>query len=109
MDICLFLSTQPGDVESGLIRRFTLCDWSHCGFYRIQDGSTFSAMHDSAGVAWRPKNPEAKILLLSAPKMDEAFAWALEKAGTPATMWGKFLASCSISHGPLGGNIFAAG
>lgn len=81
MDICLFLSTQPDDVESALIRRFTLCDWSHCGFYRIADGCTFSAMHDPKGVAWRPPNPKAKLLLLSAPKMDEAFAWALTKEG----------------------------
>lgn len=82
-DICLFLSTQSDDIESALIRRFTLCDWSHTGFYRIKDGFTFSAMNDGNGIAWRAPNPKAKLLLLTAQKMDEAFAWALTKAGEP--------------------------
>jgi hypothetical protein len=80
MDICLFLSTDPCDIESALIRRFTMCDWSHVGFYR-SDGWTFSAMNDGKGVAWRPPNPKAKILLLQAPKMQEAFASALTQEG----------------------------
>jgi len=81
MDICLFLSTQADDIESALIRRFTMCDWSHVGFYRPSDGSTFSAMNDGRGVAWRTANPKAKLLLLQAPKMEEAFAYALTQQG----------------------------
>jgi hypothetical protein len=80
-DICLFLSTDPSDIESALIRRFTMCDWSHVGFYRISDGSTFSAMNDGKGVAWRPANPKAKLLLLQAPKIQEAFEFALTQEG----------------------------
>jgi hypothetical protein len=79
--ICLFLSTQEDDIESALIRRFTMCDFSHTGFYRIADGWTYSAMADGKGIAWRPPNPKAKVLLLNAPMMQEAFKWALTQEG----------------------------
>jgi hypothetical protein len=81
--ICLFMSTEHTDLESALIRRFSMCDWSHTGFYRLSDGCTFSAMNDGKGVAWRPPNPNVKILLLTAPRVDEAFAWALQQQGKP--------------------------
>lgn len=79
--ICLFLSTQEDDIESALIRRFTMCDFSHTGFYRFTDGWTYSAMADGKGVAWRPPNPKAKVLLLHAPNMQQAFEWALTQEG----------------------------
>ena len=62
--ICLFLSTVEFDPISAAIRFETKCDWSHVGFYRLGDQWTFSAMSDGKGVAWRPPNPHAHILLL---------------------------------------------
>lgn len=80
---CLFMSTEANGLESALIRRFTLCDWSHCGFYRLSDGWTYSAMSDGKGVAWRKPNPHANLLLLDAPRTDEALTWALTQEGKP--------------------------
>ena len=79
----LFLSTQQYDIESALIRRFTMCDWSHVGFLRDSDGYTFSAMNDGKGVAWRPPNPTVKTLKLTVPRIEEALAQAETKAREP--------------------------
>ncbi len=78
---CLFLSTEELDIESAMIRRLSMCDWSHVGFYRVDDGWTFAAMNDGNGIAWRLPNPKAKLLLLDVPRIDEALAAALTQAG----------------------------
>jgi len=79
----LFLSTDAADIESALIRRLSMCDWSHVGFYRLEDSWTFSAMNDGKGVAWRPPNPRASMLLLDLPRVDEIAAIAFTQEGKP--------------------------
>lgn len=79
----LFMSTIKDDPVSALIRRMSMCDWSHTGFYRLEDGWTFSAMNDGKGVAWRPPNPKATILKITAPGVEDAFSWALKQEGKP--------------------------
>jgi len=79
----LFLSTETTDIESALIRRLSMCDWSHAGFYRNADAWTFSAMNDGKGVAWRPPNPRCSILLLTMPRVDEVAAIAFSQEGKP--------------------------
>src|ERR1700686_2143657 len=78
---CLFLSTEHYDPVSATIRWYTNCDWSHCGWLRLADNWTYSAMSDGKGVDWRPPNPRAKILKLSAPGTDEALQLALVVRG----------------------------
>jgi hypothetical protein len=84
-DICLFMSTDtsPFDWESGLIRRLSMCDWSHTGFLRKSDNFTFSAMNDGKGVNWREPNPQAKVLLLDAPHVEDMLAVAETQTGKP--------------------------
>ena len=60
-----------------------MCDWSHAGFRRKEDGFTLSAMNDGKGVALRPPNPRASILLLDMPRVDEVAAIALTQLGKP--------------------------
>jgi hypothetical protein len=79
----LFLSTDENSLGSALIRRLTMCDWSHVGFYRKSDGWTFSAMNDGKGVAWRGPNPQAKLLLLEVPRIDEIADIAFSQEGKP--------------------------
>lgn len=82
-DHLLFLSTDEDSLGSAAIRRLTLCDWSHVGFYRKSDGWNFSAMNDGKGVAWRGPNKDAKILLLDSPHVDEMLKIALTQEGKP--------------------------
>lgn len=82
MEYCLFLSTVETDPISAIIRRATNCDWSHAGFMRLADGWTFSAMSDGQGVAWRPPNPNAKILKLSVQGIEAALSKAQSQAGS---------------------------
>lgn len=77
------MSTEELDIESALIRRGSMCDWSHTGFFRKADSWTFSAMNDELGVSWRPPNPSAKVLLISTPKVEEMLAAALTQKGKP--------------------------
>lgn len=67
MNICLFVSTQEFDPVSILIREKTECAWSHVGFYNLDDNTTFSAMCDGKGVAFRPVGKNQKIMLLDVP------------------------------------------
>lgn len=83
MNYELFLSTEVIDVEAALIRRLSMCDFSHCGFRRQVDGWTYSAMNDGLGVALRPPNPQAKILSLTLPNVDEIAAIAFTQEGKP--------------------------
>lgn len=83
MEYCLFLSTEELDPVSAAIREETKCDWSHVGFYRCEDGYTFSAMSDGKGVAWRPPNKRAKILKLAAGGIESALSKALTQGGKP--------------------------
>ena len=83
MDHCLFLSTVEDDLESAAIRLKTQCAWSHVGFLRLSDNWTFSAMNDGKGVAWRPPNPNARILKLSAPNVEAALQKFLTQEGKP--------------------------
>lgn len=82
---CLFMSTDSSifDWQSGLIRRLSMCAWSHTGFFRRADNFTFSAMNDGKGVAWRAPNPKAKILLLDTPWIEEMLKVALTQEGKP--------------------------
>ena len=80
-ELCLFLSTETADPISAVIRFFTLCSWSHCGWVRLTDGYTYSAMNDRHGVAWRKPNKHVKLLKLRAPYMREAFNYALRFEG----------------------------
>jgi hypothetical protein len=75
------MSTQRHGIESELIRRFSMCAWSHTGFYRLSDSWTFSAMNDGQGVAWRPPNPNVEILLLNHSRVDEMAAIAFTQEG----------------------------
>ena len=79
-DIRLFASTVESDIESALIRWEGKSAWSHCGFYRKSDQWTFSALLDG-GVKWRPPNPAAKVLVLTAQGQDAALSRALTKEG----------------------------
>lgn len=81
MDHCIFLSTEEYDPVSALIRWYTNCDWSHCGFLDLKNGYTYSAMMDG-GVAWRPPNPRARMLKLSADGIEAALSKALSVAGS---------------------------
>lgn len=83
-DICLFLSND-GSIEDHVIDWYTNSIWPHCGWLRKSDMWTFSAQHDG-GVAWRPPNPRAKILKLSAPGMDASLSKALPVAGSSYDM-----------------------
>jgi len=102
--VCLFLSTEQYDPVSMAIRFKTECAWSHVGFYRLSDSYTFSAMSDGKGVAWRPPNPRAQILLLDdtrgsrdgADVMEGALAAAETKAGEGYD----FLDILGITFGP---------
>lgn len=40
-------------------------------------------MNDGKGVAWRPPNPEAKMLLIDTPRVEDMLAWALTQEGKP--------------------------
>lgn len=82
-DICIFMSTEPTDPESAVIRALTNCAWSHCGFYRPSDKMTYSAMADGKGLAWRALKPTQELLLLTAPGIDAAFEKALTWIGAP--------------------------
>jgi len=79
-DIRLFLSTEEFDPVSAAIRWYTKCAWSHAGWIRKSDGWTFSAMLDG-GVAWRPPNPKAKVLMLTADGLDATLARAESQTG----------------------------
>lgn len=79
--IKLFMSTEVNDPVSAIIRWRTTCDWSHTGFLRVEDGFTFSAMSDGKGIAWRPPNPKAKLLIIDAEGSEEALAKALAHEG----------------------------
>ena len=81
--VCGFLSTELHDPASMIIRWGTHCDYSHIGWMRFSDQWTFSAMNDSTGVGWRRPNTRSKIILISVPKMQEAFEWALTQEGKP--------------------------
>jgi hypothetical protein len=83
MNICLYLATQPWDIESALIRFGTLCDWSHAGWYDRDTNLTFSAMADGKGLAWRPVRKNQKILLIDAPGAAESLQLALQYEGAP--------------------------
>lgn len=78
--INLFVSTETYDPVSAIIRWWTDSAWSHTGFIR-EDGFTFSAQSDGLGVAWRPPNPQAKVLRLMADGIEGAFAVALTQQG----------------------------
>jgi len=80
MDYCLFLSTVEFDPVSAIIRARTNCAWSHTGFYRLADKWTFSAMANG-GVAWRPPDPRAKILVLAVDNVEDALTKAETQAG----------------------------
>jgi|ERR1700756_488390 len=80
MNIRLFMSTEEVDPASAIIRWYTNCDWSHTGWIDLDTNKTYSAML-VGGVKWRPLNPNAKVLVLSAPKMKEAFNKALSQEG----------------------------
>ncbi len=81
--ICLYLSTERYDPVSLAIRMRTECDYSHVGFMHRPDKMTFSAKCDGHGVGWRTLKPEEKVLLLDAPRCDEALAKALTQEGRP--------------------------
>jgi hypothetical protein len=80
LEHCLFLSTETSDPVSAVIRWYTDCDWSHCGWLRLADGWTYSAMFNG-GVQWRPPNPKAKILKLSAAGIEASLSKALSVEG----------------------------
>lgn len=82
MDPCMFLSTEPLDPISALIRMRTQCDWSHFGFYDRVSGLTFSAMLEG-GVKWRPVGTHQKMMLLTTPHIQEIFNEALKYDGIP--------------------------
>lgn len=83
-EICLFLSND-GSIEDHVIDWYTNCDWAHCGWLRRSDMWTYSAQHDG-GLIWRPPNPKAKILKLSADGMDASLAKALTAEGSAYDM-----------------------
>lgn len=85
MDYCLFLSTETWDPASIAIRWFTDCEWSHCGFYRLADGWTYSAEF-LGGVDWRKPNPRARVLKLSTDGIDAALSKALSVKGSAYDM-----------------------
>lgn len=79
-NIKLFVSTEPWDPVSAIIRYHTTSTWSHAGFIRLSDGWTFSAML-WGGVKWRKPSRFAKFLVLDCPYVDEAFEKALTQEG----------------------------
>lgn len=81
MNVCLYMSTDPYDPVSALIRLKTECGWSHVGFYDLDKNLTFSAMNDGLGVAWRPLKEHQKILLLDCDFINEIFQEALKQEG----------------------------
>jgi hypothetical protein len=77
--VCLFLSTVKHDPLSAAIRLATRCPYSHAGFFDTDTRQTFSAML-RGGVDWR-KPTYTSLYLFGAPKMQEAFEWALTQRG----------------------------
>lgn len=79
LDHCLFLSTEPFDPISAIIRWEETAEWSHCGWMRLSDGWTYSAQ--MSGIKWRAPNPKAKILKLSCDGIEASLSKALGMAG----------------------------
>lgn len=77
--ICVFLSTITRDPMSAVIRWVTRCPYSHTGFFDTDTRKTYSAML-KGGVQWRTPT-YTSLLLLGAPKTEEAFQWALTQEG----------------------------
>ena len=75
----IYLQTQKWNPISMAIRFATRSDWSHAGF--VCGNRFFSAQGD--GVRWRDCDPHAKLLFLTAPKIEEAFNWATTQLGKP--------------------------
>jgi len=78
MDHCLFLSND-GSLVDKIIDWDETASWPHCGWMRLSDGWTFSAQ--LGGIKWRPPNPKAKILKLSADGTEAALSKALSMEG----------------------------
>jgi hypothetical protein len=83
-DICLFLSND-GSLVDDVICWDETCSWPHCGWLRQSDMWTYSAQL-IGGVKWRPPNPNAKILKLSADGMDASLSKALTLEGSHYNM-----------------------
>jgi hypothetical protein len=81
LEFCLFLSTETYDPVSAVIRWYTNCEWSHCGWLRLADGWTYSAMVEG-GVKWRAPNTETKILKLSCDGIEASLSKALTVEGS---------------------------
>lgn len=105
--ICLFCSTEKYDLISAIIRARTQCAWSHCGFYDTETKLTYSAMFDGKGMAWRPVKRTQKMLLLTAPGVDEAFKWALTQIGKPYD-WKAILGIAIGKNMHADGHLFCA-
>lgn len=73
----IYLQTQQYNPISVTIRFMTRSQWSHAGFF-LND-RYLSAQGD--GVKWRGRDKGAKILLLDAPGLDVAFAYAQTQIG----------------------------
>jgi hypothetical protein len=85
--ICLFTSSETWDIESALIRFFTLSYQSHAGWYDASTGLTFSAMADGRGLDWRPVAKRQKLVLFDCEGAAESLAWALPFRGAPYGYW----------------------
>lgn len=71
-------------IASILIRYGTRFDYSHAGFYNDETCEFLSAQIEG-GVKQRrtPDEKFTKIILLSAPGVDQAYNWALTQVGKP--------------------------